>query len=920
MIHSKCGTPMNVNLLSHSYQETVSSQHTTGVAASGYARVGHQTLARWLMGALLAIVLPSVLSVASAQSLTAGFVLNNTSVGNVNSSNSSGTVNWRTGDTGNAVISYSCGSGPCNGVVFTYQAAAPFSVWGVPGGVGVTTTPAAGTASRVASYTIDNATNRVTVTMNSLPSGTGSVTLNNIRSYGGSTLGQTATHTLTTATVNAGAPGALNVSVVTPQPTGTVVAAIASPTDVAVGETVNYTASLAMSAANTTITNSRAVVGPATITYTAPAGSNVISAPSICHSPLGAEFTRTAAAGFVGWTGSTTPAVSPNITGNLVSWSIPAGGMVRLCGVSGDGLLGTGNLLFQVQFPSANFVGGQAISSQLCINGFYPGGIATGNICGTRTGNMREAFLKTSIVKGRAGQSPAFPTVGDLDFERLTLTNGPLTASTPPLAPVTLNSWTIRDTVPPAARVTRLSASTFVPAVAPAVVAQWRYRLQSTGTWMTASTTGLTLDFCSLVAAVCAPTPTDWVLEWEFTWDSAVSTNQPVPPNQSFVVDMFYQLQAIDRNGSAVSVGQTFTNTATSDATSNAGTMAQATAQESFVIPQPNGGRWSTHGTSTATAGQSVTASSSLGVGNIASCSVDSVDNSIRGGAIGPMVDPVLLLTMPGDYAQGSYAVALSTQTVAGVPEPTRVVCSDAAGQDFTVAAPLVSMVTDYRGSGRVAAIARWPGVSIPRGCRIGDTSTAIGTRLLTLSATLASQTLAGSNVNGCLATIFSDQQGLSGHNASSASGPWELGGAGGSPVNVATVVLTDTFDQNGDGSTADSLRAANATLTVPSIPAIAGSKSWFNASGLPITTAERGQTLLTEIRLRNTGNDTLTDFTIVDVLPAAGDLNFSLAPRGSTTNAQLTGPITGLPKLAAKAQAEAAPTNRAPANPGPRV
>jgi hypothetical protein len=405
MIHSKCGTAMSVNLLSHSYQETVSSQHTTGAAASGYARVGHQTLARWLMGALLAIVLPSVLSVASAQSLTAGFVLNNTSVGNVNSSNLSGTVNWRTGDTGNAVISYSCGSGPCNGVVFTYQAAAPFSVWGVPGGVGVTTTPAAGTASRVASYTIDNATNRVTVTMNSLPSGTGSITLNNIRSYGGSTLGQTATHTLTTATGNAGAPGALNVSVVTPQPTGTVVAAIASPIDVAVGETVNYTASLAMSAANTTISNSRAVVGPATITYTAPAGSNVISAPSICHSPLGAEFTRTAAAGYVGWTGSTTPAASPNITGNMVSWSIPAGGMVRLCGVSGDGLLGTGNLLFQVQFPSANFVDGQAISSQLCINGFYPGGIATGNICGTRTGNMREAFLKTSIVKGRAGQS-----------------------------------------------------------------------------------------------------------------------------------------------------------------------------------------------------------------------------------------------------------------------------------------------------------------------------------------------------------------------------------------------------------------------------------------------------------------------------------------------------------------------------------
>jgi hypothetical protein len=624
----------------------------------------------------------------------------------------------------------------------------------------------------------------------------------------------------------------------------------------------------------------------------------VINAPSICYSPLGAEFARTTA-GFVTWPATSLPAATPTIAGNVVTWNIPAGNMLRLCGVDGDGQLGTNNLLMRVQFPLANFVSGQAISSQLCINGFYPGGIATGNICGTRPGFMREAFLKTSIVKDRTYPTSAFPTVGDLDLERLTLTNGPLTASTQ--APVTLNSWTIRDNVPPAARVTRLSANNFSPVPVPAVVAQWRYRLQSApGTWVTASTTGLILDFCTLAATsgtVCAPTPTDWVLEWEFHWDSAVSTNQPVPPNQIFLIDMNYQLQALDRNGNAVSVGQTYANTATSDSTANAGTMTQGTDDETFVIPSPNGGRWGTGGNSTASAAQSVTATSATGgVGTTASCSVDAVNNHYRGGAIGPMVDPVLLLTMPGDYAPGSYAVALSTQTVAGVPEPTRVVCSDAAGQDFTVAAPLVSMVTDYRGSGRVAAIARWPGVSIPRGCRIGDTSTAIGTRLLTLSATLASQTLAGPNANGCLATIFSDQPNLSGHNASSASGPWELGGAGGSPVNVGTVVLTDTFDQNGDGSIADGLRVANATLTVPSIPAIAGSKNWFNASGLPITTAERGQTLLTEIRLRNTGNDILTDFTIVDVLPAAGDLNFSLAPRGSTTSARLTGAITGLP------------------------
>jgi uncharacterized repeat protein (TIGR01451 family) len=866
--------------------------------AGGHAKHRRMTLVRWLVGALLAIVLPSLLSVAAAQGLSAGLVLNNTSAGNVNSSNPSGTVNWRTGDAGTAVISYSCSSGPCTGVVFTYQAAAPISVWGVPGGVGVTTTPAAGTASRVAGYTIDNATNRVTVTMNPLPSGTGSVTLNNIRSYGGSTMGQTANHTLTTTTGNAGAPGAVNVSVVTPQPTGTVAAAIASPSDVAVGETVDYTASLALTPPRTNGTNSRAVIGPATITYTAPSGSNVINAPSICYSPLGAEFTRTAI-GFVTWPATSLPAATPTIAGNVVTWNIPAGNMLRLCGSDGDGQLGTNNFLMRVQFPLANFVSGQAISSQLCINGFYPGSIATGNICGTRTGFMREAFLKTSIVKGRTYPTSAFPTVGDLDLVRLTLTNGPLAASTQ--APVTLNSWTIRDNVPPAARVTRLSANNFSPVVAPAVVAQWRYRLQSApGTWVTAPTTGLTLDFCSLAATsgtVCAPMPTDWVLEWEFHWDSAVGTNQPVPPNQTFLIDMNYQLQAIDRNGSAVSVGQTFTNTATSDATANAGVIQQGTDDETFVIPPPNGGRWGTGGNSTASAGQSVTATSATGgVGSTASCSVDAVNNHYRGGAIGPLVDPVLLLTMPGDYATGSYAVALSTQTVGGVPEPTRVDCSDlTTGQDFTVAAPQVSMIENYRGSGRVAAIARWPGVSIPRGCRIGNTSSP---RLLTLSAVLDGQTLAGANANGCLATIFSDQPGLSGpgHYGNILTGPWELGGAGGNPVNVATVVSTDTFDQNGDGDTADSLRAANATLTVPSIPALQGGKRWLDASGSAITTAERGQTVTSEIRLRNTGNDPLTDFTIVDVLPRVGDVYFNLTARGSSTTARLSAAIAGLP------------------------
>ena len=863
------------------------SSNTTTTTKSRQAH-GRMTLVRWLIGVMMAIVLPSVLSVASAQSLSVAFVLNNASGGS--------TVNWRTGDTGNAVISYSCGSGPCNGVVFTYQAAAPISVWGVQGGVGVTTTPAAVTASRVASYAIDNVTNRVTVTMNSLPSGTGSVTLNNIRSYGGSTPGQSVTHTLTTTSSNAGVVNAtINVSVVTPQPTGTVVAAIASPNDVAIGETVNYTASLALTPPRTNGTNSRAVIGPATITYTAPSGSNVINAPSICYSPLGAEFARTTA-GFVTWPATSLPAATPTIAGNVVTWNIPTGNMLRLCGVDGDGQLGTNNLLIRVQFPAANFLLDQLISSQLCIEGFYPGGIATDTPCGSITGNVRARFLSTRIKKGRLVSSvaPQFPTVGDLDVVPLTLDNSPLPTVPSTQAAVTLKTWTIRDAVPPAVKVNRVVLNTFTPTPAPTVVARWRYRLQSTppGNWVTASTTGLTLDFCTLVPAVCTPTPTEWVTEWEFTWDSTVGSNQPIPPNQNVIMYMYYQLQAMDRDGNQVSAGQPFTNTATSDATADAGTMIQATAQESFFIPSPNGGRWSTHGTSTASAGQSVTAISATGgVGSTASCSVDAVDNSIRGGAIGPMVDPVLLLTMPGDYA--GYAVALSTQTVSGVPEPTRVVCSDVAGQDFTVAAPLVSMVTDYRGSGRVATIARWPGVSIPRGCRIGDTSLP---RLLTLSATLASQTLAGPNANGCLATIFSDQPGLSGHNASSASGPWELGGAFGNPVNVGTVVLTDTFDQNGDGSTADGLRAANATLTVPSIPAIAGSKNWFNASVSPITAAERGQTLLTVIRLRNTGNDTLTDFTIVDVLPAAGDLNFSLASRGSTTNARLTGAITGLP------------------------
>jgi len=784
--------------------------------------------------------------------------------------NTGTTIPVATGST--VTISYTCINGPCNGVQMVYQAAFPEILVTNPITVGLIS----GLAGALQSAVTNMVANTLTINLNSIASGAVSTITFPVSSRAGSTAHNTVSQqTLTTTSTNAGSDlDLVDLTFTGNRPTNS---AIYGPATAAQGAAQTYYFEVTDgplgpgSASSLGSPGARTLVGPFTLTYTAPA--NAVIDPTgigtVCSVPIGREFARNTAGAFLPAPVTVIPGV---IAAQTVTWTnTDPSAMLIACSTDfydtyTPGPRGAAGQLLSVRvtYPAASFPAGTVVPNTFSTVGTQPGGVLV-NLTATAINtevlapNLAFNLLKSRMNCGSNGViAPQIPAISDFSCWGVTAFN---TTTDPLKAPVTLDEWVLTDTMPPGTRLTQVNIGS-----PRSIGYKFEYDLVSNpGVFLSTATSTVTVGQINLCApsaaitglpatpALCTlPAPTAWVNSIRITIPGPIFANETASFNTQ------YQQMGATSTGATVATGDSVNNSVAATATSAVGLIAPQGVSVADNIPAPSGGSVNTF---------NFIQVPLIGVGSTLICNQGNIQNPSSGPIgnlatnTGPLVNPVLFISLPKDMANFSLVGGTSSGAISCTGMPNQ-----------STSAPTISgLLANYQGSGRSGYLVQYYGTTLLRGCSISTLP------LLQIRADMTVNNVAGPAV--CDSRVFSDP------GPQDPLGPWDA-----VKYFAAGVRPVDAFDFNNNGDTTEQIVVFGVDFTFPSQPAMGLSKSFSAAS------AEPGATITTSLILTNTGNDTMTAFDIVDVLPASGDANFSGLPRSSTAALQLTGAIVGLP------------------------